>query len=151
MNHNEHKRLLRHFLPLSHWLRETPHLILDVLEAILELPSGSIIIDPMFSSDRPDQTKSIDHWRVEIDSVIGGKFPMQKKRVGVSLAIPVNNKITDYLPGGSKRTFLEEQLYPNFFGENVDCHTQVISEEGSRFFLVGSDDHHGRVGISTMI
>ena len=142
---------LSHFLPLKNWIKKDQALIADCFEKILELPKGSIQIKSIAPIEKEIVGKNIEEWRVEVDTIIAGKI--QSKRAAVAITIQLNetNNLSEYVAGCQKRKLLEEVLYPNFIGKDIDCITQLKYQSTDQLFYLKEKGNSGRIGVSTVL
>ena len=142
---------LNHFHPLKNWIKKHPILIKDCLQTILELPKGSIEIKEMSPIQKTFGSKNINEWRVEIDLVVIGKNKSAKKALAITIQLTAKDKLADYVEGGAKRKLLEEVLYPNFIGEEIDCITNIKFDAPAKYFTLEKEGNSGRLGVSTQL
>ena len=150
-NNNLLDSTLSHFLPLKNWIKKDQTLIADCFEKILGLPKGSIQIKSIAPIEKEIAGKNIEEWKIEVDTIIAGKIQSQKAAVAITIHLNETDNLLEYVAGGQKRKLLEEVLYPNFIGKNIDCITQLKYQSTDQLFYLKDKGNSGRIGVSTVL
>ena len=78
-------------------------------------------------------------------------MPSKKDSIQVLIGPIGLEDLTDYVPEGKWRRFLEEAFFPKFFPEKWEWETRIILEREQAIFKVPDDDFQLRIGINSIV
>lgn len=145
------KATLAYFLPLIEWLKNDLFLIADCFQKVLELPKSSIEITKKVHCLKPAPMQTIDSWRIDIDTLVGGQMQCPKVVFEILIQLSNNQEIEAYLKGGTKRVLLEETLCPRFLGVQAEFKVVIKSNDKNQKFMLTKEEGIARVGINTVL